>query len=50
VIDTARHEFPPARVKARAAASLMLLGLGERLAISVVLSGVAFLGVAWAIA
>jgi hypothetical protein len=33
-----------------ASASLMLLGLGERLAISILLSGVAFLGVAWALA
>ncbi|MGA0596700.1 hypothetical protein [Enterovirga sp. CN4-39] len=33
-----------------ASSSLMLLGLGERLAISVALSGVAFLGVAWALA
>jgi hypothetical protein len=29
---------------------LMLLGLGERLAISVLLSGAAFLSVAWALA
>jgi hypothetical protein len=33
-----------------APSSLMLLGLGERLAISVLLSGAAFLGVAWALA
>ena len=50
MIDTTRHELPRGRVEARASASLMLLGLGERLAISVLLSGVAFLGVAWALA
>ncbi|NNM71546.1 hypothetical protein [Enterovirga aerilata] len=36
--------------RSHAAASLMLLGAGERLAISVLLSGAAFLGVAWALA
>ncbi len=36
--------------QAQASASLMLLGLGERLGISILLSSVAFLGVAWALA
>jgi hypothetical protein len=40
----ARSGREPAR------SSLMLLGLGERLAISVLLSGAAFLSVAWALA
>jgi hypothetical protein len=50
VSNTTRHRFPQPRAEARASASLMLLGLGERLAISVLLSSVAFLGVAWALA
>ena len=47
--NTTRHGFRQERTEAGAPVSLMLLGLGERLAISVLLSGVAFLGVAWAL-
>ncbi len=36
--------------QAGASASLMLLGVGARLAMAAFLSGAAFLGVAWAIA
>jgi hypothetical protein len=49
VKNTTRHGFGQERAEARSPVSLMLLGLGERLAISVLLSGVAFLGVAWAL-
>jgi hypothetical protein len=50
VSDTTRQGGRQVRAETGPSASLMLLGLGERLAISVLLSGVAFLGVAWALA
>jgi len=50
VSNTTRGGFGQQDAQAQSSASLMLLGLGERLGISVLLSSVAFLGVAWALA